>query len=242
MIDIHCHLLPSLDDGAQTMAQSLALARFALADGIKKIVVTPHIHPGRYDNQRENIRVAWLAFKQALAAENLPLLVGMAAEVRIDIRILSMIEQDQIPFLGRLDDYQILLLELPHGHIPPGSDRLVRWLLDRKIRPMIAHPERNGDVLRDLRKIYPFVEAGCMLQLTAASLAGDFKALICQRARELLEQGWVDVIASDSHNLEYRPPNLANGWKAATQIVGPELAWKMVSTTPAAITQEQWNL
>jgi protein-tyrosine phosphatase len=235
MIDLHCHLLPNIDDGASNMKESLALARIASANGITKSIVTPHIQPGRFDNDINSIRVAFIEFQQALKDNNISLEVGMAAEVRICPEIMLMITNNQIPFLGSLDGYNILLLEMPYNHIPLGSDKMVRWLMNRKIRPIIVHPERNAEIVANIEKIYQFIELGCLLQITAGSLLGRFghQQQLC--AQQMLENELVDVIATDAHNLKYRPPNLEQGRKAAAEIIGETAAWKLVHDTPEQI-------
>ena len=152
-----------------------------------------------------------------------------------------MVEQGLIPFLGEWEDKQVLLLELPHSHVPPGSDKLVQWLLDRNIQPMIAHPERNKDVMRDLDKIIPFVELGCLFQITAMSVAGRFGESAEQRSIELLEMGVVTIIASDAHNAKYRPPDMEPGRAAAASIVGEEESWALVRDRPMMIAQSLFN-
>ncbi len=128
MIDIHCHMLPGIDDGAGDMHEALAMARAAYENGIRFSIVTPHIHPGRYENSVQTISSSLAQFKIALSKAGIPLKLGMAAEVRLSPEILPMLERDQIPFLGVLDGYRIMLLEFPHSHIPPGADRLVEKL------------------------------------------------------------------------------------------------------------------
>ncbi|MBQ0789204.1 MAG: hypothetical protein KBT50_01195 [Cycloclasticus sp.] len=235
MIDMHCHFLPGIDDGPELMAESMMLARMAVEDGITHTVVTPHVHPGRYENDKASIKKVFNLFKEQLRIEGINLHVEMAAEVRISMEMLPLIEQDKIPFLGELDGYKILLLEFPHGHILPGSDKLVNYLLQRNIRPLIAHPERNKDVIRQLNKIEPFVRMGCLLQLTAGSIAGHFGLQSQQRSHEILNAGWAHVIATDAHNSEHRPPILKAGLNAATELIGEEAAFKLVDTNPRAI-------
>ena len=155
--------------------------------------------------------------------------------MRIGPEILTMVEQDAIPYLGELDGYRIMLLELPHETIPVGSENLVDWLLKRKIRPMIAHPERNKEVMRDLSKILPYVTRGCLLQITAASIANRFGELAHTRAKEMLEQDWVSIIATDAHNTQHRPPDLAAGRDAAAEVVGIEKANRLVLDNPQNI-------
>ena len=240
MIDLHCHLLPGIDDGPATMEQSLELARLAVSNGITHSIVTPHIHPGRYENDAASIQACVAEFKAAIATNNIPLQLGFAGEVRLSAEVLMMVERQQIPFYGELDGYKIFLLELPHSHVPPGSDKLVQWLLDRKLRPMIAHPERNKDIMRKFDKVQPFIELGCLFQLTAGSIAGAFGAPAQASSRLMLETGKVTVIASDAHNLGARPPRLDHGRDAAAEIVGNELAAGMVQSTPAKLVAGQF--
>ena len=232
MLDCHCHFLPNIDDGPSTLSESLQLAQMAEENGITHSVLTPHIHPGRYRNQRKNIERAVKIYSNALKENDIGLKVSASAEVRICPEILEMVESDSIPFLGELDGYKIILLEFPHECIPVGSENLVDWLMKRNIRPMIAHPERNKDVMRDLNKIIPFINRGCLLQITADSIANKFGEHAHARAEELLERGWVHIIATDAHNVKHRFPDLASGRDAAAKIIGADEANKLVVDNP----------
>lgn len=240
MIDLHCHLLPGIDDGPDTLEQALELARLAVANGITHSVVTPHIHPGRYENDGASIARSLDAFRQAIVQQDIPLQLGFAGEVRLGPEVLTLVESGQIPFYGELDGHKVFLLELPHSHVPPGADKLVQWLLARNIRPMIAHPERNKDIMRKFDKVQPFVEMGCLFQLTAGSLVGAFGEAAQQCSRHLLELGCISILASDAHNPGYRPPRLDHGRDAAAEIVGAELAQRMVLDRPAALVAGQF--
>ncbi len=235
MIDLHCHLLPGIDDGARTLVEALDMARSAVGNGIDYAVMTPHLHPGRYENTRSSTVGPLREFRAALRKEQIALEISVAAEVRLAVEILPLLEQDEVPFLGEMDGYRIMLLEFPHGHIPHGAENLIQKLLDDKIRPIIAHPERNKDVIRDLAKIEPFVEMGCLLQLTASAVAGHFGEGPHLCARRLLELGVVSVLATDAHNLKGRRPELREGMEAAAEIVGDEAAHAMVHENPRAI-------
>lgn len=235
MIDLHCHLLPGIDDGPEDLATALRLARHAVVAGIRISVVTPHMHPGRYANRAANIRAAAAGFQQSLDAEGIALKILCSAEVRLDHEILSWVGEEQIPYLGHWQGERVMLLEFPHSHVPVGADKLVAWLLKQGIRPMIAHPERNKDVLRSIDKLLPFVRLGCLLQVTAGAVAGSFGEYAQARAVDLLSRGWVTILASDAHNMEARPPELEPGRVAAAKIVGEEESWKMVRDRPAEI-------
>ena len=237
MIDLHCHLLPGIDDGPQTLAEALEMARIAVANGIEEAHVTPHLHPGRWDNDLPKIAAAVESYRAALATAGIPLEIGFAAEVRLDYEILPLIEAGRVPFLGTLEGYQVLLLEFPHSHVPVGADKFVAWLLARNIRPLIAHPERNKDLMREPDKLEPFVREGCLVQVTADAVAGGFGELCAQRAREFLERGWVSVLASDAHDTAERPPRMAPGRDAAAKIVGEEEAQRLVYDTPLRIAR-----
>ncbi len=235
MLDLHCHLLPGIDDGAGTMAESLELARLAVANGITHSVMTPHIHPGRYENDIQSISIVFDQFVEELEIEKIPLLIGMAAEVRISMEMVTMIADHRIPFIGELDGYAVVLLEFPHSHLLPGAQNLVDFLIKENIRPLIAHPERNKDILRNLDLIEPYIDLGCLLQVTAGSLAGKFGPLAQQRGIQMLERDWVHILASDAHNVLHRPPELEPGRKVAAQVIGDDASWLLVKQRPGEL-------
>lgn len=193
------------------------------------------MHSGRYENRAANIRDAAQKFQRTLDAEGIALQILSAAEVRLDHEILSWVAEEQIPYLGQWQGERVMLLELPHSHVPVGADKLVAWLRKQNIRPMIAHPERNKDIMRSIDKLLPLVQLGCLLQVTAGAVAGTFGEYAQVRAAELLARGWVTVLASDAHNLESRPPELEPGRAAAALIVGEEESWQLVRHRPAEI-------
>ena len=240
MIDLHNHLLPGIDDGAPDLETSLALARVAVQDGITHLVCTPHIHPGRYDNSPATIQPALASFMAALKQAEIALQVSSAAEVRFDIELMAGIDQGSVPFVGEWQGKRVLLLEFPHGEVPFGAERLIGWLLQRNVIPMIAHPERNKGLMRMPSKLKPFLQQGCLLQVTAAAVAGHFGPAAEALAHDLLEQGVVTILASDAHNLKHRPPNLSEGMHCAARIVGDARAEALVLHTPWQIAQKHF--
>lgn len=235
MIDLHCHFLPGIDDGPEDLPTALQLARHAVAAGIRVATVTPHMHAGRYENRAVGISQLAERFQAELDQQSIPLHIRAAAEVRLDHDVLTWVADGQIPYLGSWQGDKVMLLELPHSHVPVGADKLVEWLLKQGIRPMIAHPERNKDIIRSVDKLLPFTRLGCLLQVTAGAVAGTFGEPAHQRAIDLLERGWVTVLASDAHNLEARPPELEPGRAAAAQVVGEDESWNLVRHRPAMI-------
>jgi len=237
MLDLHCHLLPGIDDGPKTMEQSVALARHAVKHGITHAVLTPHIQPGTYNNTVRSIAGAGLAFRVALGLFSIPLKVALAAEVRICPELMKMAEQRDFykVCIGEMGDEHILLLEFPHSHIPPGSEQLIESLMNNKIKPIIAHPERNKAMHRNPERLESFVSMGCLVQLTASSVSGKFGQSSRQCASYFLQQGWVNVLASDAHNLCFRSPELLEGVQAAARLIGDEAAHALVNENAFAI-------
>lgn len=238
MIDIHCHFLPGIDDGPATMAEAVELARFAVADGITHSIVTPHIHPGRWENDSNTIRASVAAFRDALQKNGVGLKISFAAEVRLTDFIFKQLELLQLPFLGFENGYSLLLLEFPHGHIIPGSDRLVTWLIRQKVRPVIAHPERNKSVMRDPMLLNAFLNAGCLLQVTAGSLTGNFGSSAQAVAMQLLDREQISFVASDAHNIKARPPLLSKAFKLVSKIKGADMAYRLFEGNQLAFMQE----
>jgi protein-tyrosine phosphatase len=203
-------------------------------------VLTPHIHHGRWENTAKGIHRTMSMFRQALLREDIPLTIGFAGEVRLGPEILSMLPKGEIPFLGRWGDKRVMLLEMPHSHILPGTDKIVAWLLKQNVLPMIAHPERNKDVMRKLETLQPLIDLGCLFQVTAGSVAGQFGGGAQERAEQLLRMGVVTVLASDAHHVDRRPVNLTDGRQAAARIIGEEAAQKLVYDNPLKMVASQF--
>jgi protein-tyrosine phosphatase len=240
MIDLHCHLLHGIDDGPTTLEESLELCRLAVADGITRAIVTPHIHPGRWENNRSSIAAACSDLQDALAAHDIPLQLGFAAEVRLTDSIPEQVLGDDIPFYGAVDGHQIMLLEFPHGQVIPGSLKLAQWLLERGIRPLIAHPERNRQIMKDVSQLQPFIDLGCWLQVTAGSVTGHFGERSQAVAHQLLANDTVMILASDGHNARARPPALSHAFHSIARSYGEDRARRLMLDNPGAIVAGQF--
>lgn len=236
MIDVHCHILPGLDDGAADTAEMLALLRLAVADGIRRMVATPHINPGYFDNTQATIAAALSAVRTELLQQQIPLQIAAAAEVRLTDQLMSAVEQQQLPFLGQWQSQQVLLLELPHSHVPAGTDKLLKWLGKHNILAMIAHPERNREIQSNPALLNTLRNAGCLFQLTASSLLGDLGERHQQCAELLVRQRIYQVMASDCHNLQRRPPKLQPALQQLARLTDDNYANALVKDNPAALT------
>lgn len=235
MIDIHCHLLPGIDDGPQTQDEAVSMAYAAVADGISHAVLTPHVFPGRFNNIRSSIEVEFLKFETLLKTMLVPLKLSFAGEVRLDAEVIRLIQADEIPFLGVCDGYRTMLLEFPDGQIPLGAINFVQRMLSSGIRTVIAHPERNKAVMERPDSIEPFVEAGCYLQITAGSLSGQFGPRVMAATDFILEKGWVSAVASDAHNLHGRRHRMREARLELERRFGEDIADRLTRLTPAAL-------
>lgn len=237
MIDLHCHFLPGIDDGARDMEEALQLLTMAQLNGIQKIVLTPHINPGYFDNTLANIQQALQELQVSAQQHGLKLQLAAAAEVRLCAELPMWAERGLLPFLGEYQGHNVLLLEFPHSHVPAGADKLVKWLLAKQILPMIAHPERNRDIQKDINKLAPFRRAGCLFQLTASSILGEMGDSSYHAAKQLLHDRVFDIVATDSHNLQRRPPKLAEARDLIANECGADYAQLLTQTTPATISE-----
>ena len=233
--------MPGIDDGAQTLDESIELINIAINDGITHIVATPHIHPGRFDNNIATINSAYNKVAQWIKSTNAPIKLSTAAEVRISVELLSMLENNAIPYVGQWEGYDVMLLEMPHSHILPGSDKLVKLLLNNNIRPLIVHPERNKEIMADPNKIQSFIDQGCLLQVTAGSLVGRFGDNAQTIALQLCQKNLVTLIATDGHNKKYRPPKLAEAYALLDEQMGGSYSQQLKNNVSQLISNKIFN-
>lgn len=240
MIDLHSHILPGIDDGPRSFEQSVELVRAAAKNGITHMVATPHIHPGRYPNTAGSIELAFRQFLDRLRTQDeLLIQFALAAEIRVSDEVIYLASENKLPALGYWEGDLVVLLEMPHSHIPAGLIELVSWLGQQNIRALIAHPERNKAIIRDFDQLKPLIQAGCLFQVTAGALVGQFGESARLRAEQILKRGLATVMATDTHHLQRRPPNLAEGRHAAQKLVGEEEAWQLVQGNPAKIVGDR---
>jgi protein-tyrosine phosphatase len=242
MIDLHSHILAGIDDGAICLEDSLLLIQQAINDDVTHILATPHINFGTFDNDLDSIKIAFASLCQFILRHELNINLAFAAEIRISPEIVQLVNQQQLPFMGKYEGSDIVLLEFPHSHIPPGSEKLIDWLIKKNIRPMIAHPERNRDVWKYPEIMQPFIQRNCLLQITASSLLGDFGEQSRNHAWDYIESGLVSVVASDMHNLKRRPNKMKDAYQLVKEKCGLEIANSLFINTPKQIIESNPSL
>lgn len=241
MIDLHSHFLFDVDDGARTIEDSLEMLRLAREDGVRTMVATPHQrHPAGYDVPPALARARLLEIEAAVAREGLDIELRLAAEIHFSEDIPGGLASGLLLPLSENGRY--FLLELPVTTIP-GNIREVIFGFQLAGRfPVLAHPERNFEVMDNPAIARDLSERGVLMQVTAMSITGAFGRKSEKAAKKLLKWGVVDVIASDTHNPLRRPPGLADGVAVAARIVGAEEAESLVTEVPRRILAGEGGL
>jgi protein-tyrosine phosphatase len=234
VIDLHCHILPGLDDGPANIDFSMAMARTAAECGTQILVATPHVRADYPDVTPEVIEAGVETLNRRLAEEDLALSVLPGAEVSFT-RIAD-IEPDDLPRFC-LGDSSCLLLEAPVRRATIDVERAVEAIQERGLKPVLAHPERSSIFLKDPQRLEGLVERGALCSITAASMSGGFGERVQRFAVQLLVAGLVHDVASDAHDHVHRPPDLVSGFdELESQLPGirEHSAWFTV-TAPVAI-------
>ena len=236
MIDLHNHILPGVDDGAATLADALAIARMAYADGIRGIVATPHRHPRAYTAPRADAVTLLDAIRAASRDEDLAMEYYLGGEAYIAP---DLVDQIQSGLALTINGGRYLLVEWPIREYPRFSAEIVFELQVRGIVPIIAHAERYRFVQTDISRLASFVERGVLVQITAASLVGTAGRGYRKTAETLLTHGLAHFIATDSHNVQRRPPILSRARDRACELVGRDRALAMVDHAPRLVVENR---
>ncbi|MEW6594353.1 MAG: CpsB/CapC family capsule biosynthesis tyrosine phosphatase [Thermodesulfobacteriota bacterium] len=226
MIDIHCHILPAIDDGPADLATAVAMARLAAADGITTIVATPHLNSRLYDQREIGDRLALLS--EALRRE------GLALELLAGADVSAMLPPDALRSFT-INRSRYLLVEFPHAYLPGNAREILYEFVLQGFWPIITHPERNGGIVANPGLLLDLLADGIFVQLTAGSLTGDFGPAPEACAQYLLRRGAVHFLATDAHSPGRRPPLLSAGLAVASEIIGREEALRLVHHNPAAV-------
>lgn len=224
MLDLHCHILPGVDDGAASLDEALAMARFCVADGITHVAATPHCHRHCRLLRADVLpHVARLAEALADAEILLTVLPGSEVQVTDTASYRRDFEAGLYCHLG--DGTAFTLLEFPwkSERYPPDAAELVGWLRGRGMTPILAHPERHGYLADDPGRLRALVEAGAWLQVTVDSLLGNHGPAPRSAGESLLRTYPDAVLATDAHNRR-RCSGLSAGYAWVRERLGPERA------------------
>lgn len=221
MIDLHCHILPGVDDGAKNMEESIAMAREAVAEGITHVLATPHHKAHGWSNKKEDVIQLVKKVQAAIDEEEIPLTIFPGQEVRLYGEIIDDIDDGKIQFIDEANQY--LLIEFPSAEIPTYAEELFYRLQHQGVIPIIVHPERNQGVLKDPNQLKRLIDQGALAQLTAGSYVGRFGKEVAKLSRELIEADMIHYIASDAHNTTTRQFHLKEAYEQLEKDYGSSL-------------------
>ena len=230
-IDLHCHYVPDVDDGVRTFDDGVALCRALRSIGYAKVVATPHMRPGMFDNDASHLRAAFDAFvERAQALPDMPEL-GLASEHFFDPETMQRLASDEgLPYPGR----KSALVELPPERLPLGLRELFFRLRVRGLRPVLAHPERYTPLFRDSDELATLIDHGALAQLDLMSLVGKYGRKPKHTAERLLEEGLYFIASSDSHK-PADVPLVAQAIERLRELVGDDEARQLLSDHPQQV-------
>lgn len=236
LVDLHCHLIAGVDDGAHDDAESIRMMRVAEEDGVRTIAATPHAHRCPADRVAPKVEhLNQLAHEHGIGVEIVP-----GIEVRYDPNLFQRFEAGE--FLT-INGTRYLLLELYlSGSWPTSFMRTVAELHEAGIWPVLAHAERYGDVQRDPTILLEVIAAGVPIQINADSLAGHAERGARPAAEFLIANRMAHVIASDGHNSRWRPPRLQPALGRAAELAGEEYARYLAANAAAIVSGEPLTL
>ncbi|KPG70211.1 tyrosine-protein phosphatase [Enterococcus sp. RIT-PI-f] len=225
MIDLHCHILPGIDDGAEDLTASIAMAEKAISQGITHILCTPHHNNGKYSNPKASVISLVSSLQEELDQRHLPLTLLEGQEVRITGGLIEDIRRNEILFTDLEDTY--ILIEFPTMEVPTYAERTFFELKSLGMTPVIVHPERNAYFRKDPNHLIPFLEMGCLAQLTAPSYVGTFGKDIQKTAKIMVEHNLVQMMASDAHGVKKRTFYMKEAYQQIGKDFGADKVTKM---------------
>ncbi|MBU5594388.1 tyrosine protein phosphatase [Amphibacillus sp. MSJ-3] len=236
MIDIHCHILPNIDDGARHMQESIAMAKAAVSQGIHTIIATPHHKNGKYNNPKQSVLADLFILNDRIQQEDIPLTILPGQEIRIHGELIEGIEKDDILMLNETSRY--LFIELPTNHIPHYTEQLLFEIQMKDLIPIIVHPERNKVLLEQPARLYEFVRNGALTQITGASLVGKFGFKTKRFTQELIENNLTHFIASDAHHTKSRDFQMLEASQEIRRLYGQEIFYLLMENAQLLVDDQ----
>jgi protein-tyrosine phosphatase len=228
MIDLHCHILPGLDDGPITMEESVAMAEAAIAGGVTHLVATPHSN-SKYFFDYPKIRALCKELQEAVG-ERLKLATG--CDFHLNPENVEALREHAPQFCINQKNY--LLVEFNEIAIPPGIENTFHEMQLAGLHPIITHPERNRLLRKRTESMIQWMQRGCYAQVTGGAILGRFGPVAQQAAKEWVAAGLIHFVSSDSHNMSSRPPELRRAYDAVEKDFGLEKAQALFVENPLA--------
>lgn len=235
-VDIHCHILPGLDDGPPSWEDSLRMAELAVRQGVCVLVATPHQLGAYYHISAEAIREKWAVLRRKIEEAGLPLRLECGADIHIEPELPAKLLRGEVLPLSPAGKY--VLVEPPWDVLIPIGG-VLRTLRNHGFEPILTHPERIPVLSRQIELLRNWVAEGGLIQLTGGSLIGAFGLEVQARAERLLREGLVHVVASDAHGPLRRRPLWLRVYERLEELVGEDVAELLCRENPHRILSGQ---
>ncbi len=198
-VDIHSHLIPGIDDGVNTLDESIALLKKFQTLGYKKIITTPHIMAHRYANNSQILRSGFERLQEKIYQEQLNIQVELASEYYLDDHLMHLIADFDILTFGK----NYLLFEMSYINHPVNLESMIEVMIEAGYTPVLAHPERYVYLSKNFAKYHTLKKLGVLFQLNINSIAGYYSEEVKRLALQLIDEGMIDFIGSDVHHMRH---------------------------------------
>ena len=235
MIDLHCHILPGIDDGAKTPKDTLEMLEFAISEGITAVTATPHYN-SEYQNERPSILSKVKEVETLIRENNLPIQILPGQEVRTTGELLEDFQAGKLMTVAGNTRY--ILVEFPSSHVPHYAERLFYEMGLKGLQPILVHPERNSGIINNPDLLYKFISKGVLSQVTASSVSGHFGKKIQKLSFQIIDHNLTHFIASDAHNITSRAFKMQEAFEIINNRYGVAKASQFQKNAKCVINDE----
>jgi protein-tyrosine phosphatase len=237
MIDIHCHLLPNVDDGPKTWDDTLALVALGMEEGIETFVATPHILDGLNAERDRLLRARFSELEERLDAEGLHVEVVLGSEIFYQFGLEKIRDLEAATFGG---NGRYFLMELNLASFPPHLEQTLSRLQTMGLSPILAHAERYVKFSGNLKRLRELIYQGVLVQVNSGSLTGRFGRRIQKVSHRLLAENLVHFVATDAHNITTRPPLLREAMDVVADSKGADEVQRLFHDNPLRAIRGEW--
>ncbi|MDE5976897.1 MAG: capsular biosynthesis protein, partial [Turicibacter sp.] len=231
MIDLHCHILPGIDDGSKDIEETLEMARIAASEGVHHIICTPHYIPYSDYYNKAQVEELVVQVNEKLAQENIKLTLSAGHEVYMTPDLLDLVKNEEV---STLNGSKYLLIEFPMNEIPSYAEDIFYELKLMGLTPILAHPERYPMVMEDPNLLLKYLKLGVLCQSNVGSIRGFFGERAQKTVLQLIEHHMVHFIATDAHSPRNRSPKVQKALEVVTQL-DPKLAQELFVENPLKV-------